>query len=104
MWVWLKIIREERCTLLVEDLENEAIGKLDGGQSLTNSFYKNRVANESKNRPVRRANRGDNVSDDASIGEPGMDRGHDWLVRCQRFFAPVIRPKLFAYQFRRRRD
>ena len=104
MGIWLEIVGEKRCTVLVEDLENEAIGKLDSGQSLANSFYKNRVANESKNRPVRRANSGDNVGDKAAIGEPRMNRRHDRLVRCSRFFTPVIRPKVFADQFWRRRD
>ena len=104
MRIWLEIVGEKRCTVLVEDLENEAIGKLDSGQSLANSLYKNRVANESKKRPVRRANSGDNVGYKAVIGEPGMNRRHDRLLRCSRFFTPVIRPKVFADQFWRGRD
>ena len=98
MRIWLEIVGEKRCTVLVEDLENEAIGKLDSGQSLANSLYKNRVANESKKRPVRSANSGDNVGYKAVIGEPGMNRRHDRLLRCSRFFTPVIRPKVFADQ------
>ena len=93
-----------RCSLLVEDLKNESIGKFDGGQSLANSFYKNGVANESKNRAVRRPNSGDNVGDETAIGEPRMNRGYDRLVRCSRFFTPVTRPKVLADQFGRRRD
>src|SRR5262245_23482441 len=82
--IWFEVICEERCPLLVEDLENEAIGKLDSGQSLANSFYKDRVANESKDRPIGRVNRGDNVCDEAAIGEPWMDRGDDRLIRRSR--------------------
>src|SRR5262245_10358297 len=73
MGIRFEIVGEKRRPLLVQDLENEAIGKLDRGQSLANSFYKDRVADESKNRPLGRANSGDNVGDEAAIGEPWMD-------------------------------
>src|SRR6476469_3574918 len=96
MRIWLELVREKRCTLLVEDLENEVIGKLDSGQSLANSLYKNRVADESKKGPVRGPNSGDNVGYKAVVGEPGMNRGYNRLIRSNRFFTPVIRPKVFA--------
>src|SRR5215218_4861767 len=104
MGIWLEIVGEKRRTVLVEDLKNEMIGKLDRGQSLTNSFYEDRVANESKNCPVRRAHSGDNVGDQAPIGEPRMDRRHYGLVRCSGFFTPLIRPEVFVYEFWHRRD
>src|SRR4030095_4279526 len=99
--IWFEIVGEKRRTLLVEHLENEAIRKLDGGQPLAYSFYKNRVANESKHRPVRCPNRSDYIGDKASIGEPRMNRRHDRLVRSGSFFTPVIRYKVFHYQLRR---
>src|SRR5215469_4159205 len=97
MGIWFEIISEKRRPLLVQDLENEAIRKLDGGQSLANSFYKDRIANESKDRPIGRTNRGNNVRDEAAIGESWMDRGHDRLIRCNCFFTPLICPKVFAH-------